>query len=749
MAMVLRCALHYNTAMQTTFEVAGIDCSEEVEALQRALRPVEGVTSVRVNLMSGTVTVGHAEEVPPERLLEAIRSTGLHGALRGSVSREELEGEKRRDRRFVAVSGAAMVAGLILDYFGGGRPWLGLGANIAYAIAIASGGRLIFPKALRAIRQKALDMNVLMTVAVAGAMVINQWSEAGAVTFLFALSEMLEAMSLARARRAVQALMQLAPPTAILIDADGSRRELPVEAVPIGARIAVRAGARIPLDGVVQAGASSVDQAPITGESMPVEKGPGDSLYAGTINGSGALEVETTRAAGDTTLSQIIRLVEQAQERKAPSQRFVDRFAAVYTPLVILVALCVIFLPPLFLGGAWGTWFYRGLVLLVIACPCALVISTPVSIVSGLTSMARRGVLIKGGAVLEALGKVTALAVDKTGTITEGQPRVVRVIPCHSYSESEILRVAAAIDSHSSHPLSRAVVAYAEAHGIAHPRGEGYTAHSGKGAEAWIDGHLFFVGNHRFTHEAAVCTPEVERLLETIEGEAQSVVIVGHKPEGECRDCQGEVIGIVAIADTIRPEAASAIAALHRVGVRKVVMLSGDNQRTVDTIAARAGIDVATGDLLPEHKIEHIRQLHEAGHRVAMVGDGVNDAPAMAEADVGIAMGRGADTALEAGDMVLMKSDLSRVAEAISLGRRTLRVIQANIAFSLLVKALFLALAVVGKATLWMAIAADTGATLVVIANALRLLEPGKVTLPGLKRTQGSCCGGHPHPHAS
>jgi len=325
------------------------------------------------------------------------------------------------------------------------------------------------------------------------------------------------------------------------------------------------------------------------------------------------------------------------------------------------------------------------------------------------------------------------------------------VIPCNGYPEREIVRVAAAIDSHSSHPLSRAVVEYAASRGIPYPRGEGYTAHAGKGAEAWIDGHLFFVGNHRFTHEAAVCSPELERLSQTLEGEAQSVVIVGHKPEGACRDCKGEVLGILAIADAIRPGAAEAIAALRRVGVRKVAMLSGDNQRTVDALAARAGIDHATGDLLPEHKIEYIRELHDEGHRVAMIGDGVNDAPAMAEADVGIAMGRGTDTALEAGDMVLMKSDLSRVAEAVTLGRRTLRVIQANIAFSLLVKALFLALAVAGKTSLWMAIAADTGATLVVIANALRLLDRGETTAapppggPGGPPLKGSCCGGHGH----
>lgn len=700
-----------------------MDCNVEVEAIQRALGPLPGIGEVRVNLMAESVTVTHEASLSKETLLKAIASTGMRAVPEGEATLT-LDKGKKWERGAVVLSGAATGLGLLLETRGhGGAGWATL-ANAAYGVAILAGGALVAPKALRALRHKALDMNVLMTTAVIGALVINQWSEAAAVTFLFALSEMLEALSLARARQAVQSLMQLVPVSAWLKRADGTAHEVPVAEVPIGARIVIKSGERIPLDGVVQGGSSSVNQAPITGESMPIQKDPGDTLYAGTINGAGALEAETTKAAGDTTLAQIIRLVEQAQEKKAPSQRFVDRFAAIYTPLVMIAALLVIVLPPLLFGGAWGTWFYRGLVLLVIACPCALVISTPVSIVSGLTSMARRGVLIKGGAVLEMLGKITALAVDKTGTITEGQPRVTSVTTLQAYSEGDILRIAAAIDDHSSHPLSKAVVAYAREKGVSFPRGEGYTAHSGRGAEAWIDGHFYFVGNHRFTHEAAVCSPEIERLLAAIEADAQSVIVVGHKPEGDCRNCKGEVLGILAVADAIRPEAPEAIKALHKLGVQKVVMLSGDNQLTVDAIAAKAGIDQATGNLLPADKIEHIRKLTAAGHRVAMIGDGVNDAPAMAEAAVGIAMGRGTDTALEAGDMALMTDDLSKVAEAMKMGRRTLGIIQTNIAFSLAIKALFLGLALFGKASLWMAIAADTGATLLVIANALRLLSP-------------------------
>jgi len=388
---------------------------------------------------------------------------------------------------------------------------------------------------------------------------------------------------------------------------------------------------------------------------------------------------------------------------------------------VMLVALAVWLIPPLLFSGAWTVWTYRALVLLVIACPCALVISTPVSIVSGLTALARRGVLIKGGVVLEAVGKLTALATDKTGTITEGQPRVTRVVPLNSTPEKEILRIAAAIDVHSDHPLAQAVVKHARDEGIEFPRSQNYQSRSGRGAEAELDGHHYFVGNHRFTHELAVCSDEIERTLAEIETEAQSVIVVGHKPHG---DCDGEVLGVLAVGDAIRENAAEAVRALHAAGIRQVVMLSGDNQRTVDAIARQVGIDEAQGDLLPDAKVERVRELTKRHKHVGMIGDGVNDAPAMAAASVGIAMGAaGTDTAIETADMALMQDDLSKVAEAIRLGHRTVRVIQANIAFALGVKAIFLVLALTGHTSLWLAILADTGATLVVIANALRLLR--------------------------
>ncbi len=703
--------------IETTLRVAGMDCADEVEALEQVLRPLRGVREVRVNLMGGKVTLFHDESVTPEKLIEAIAPTGLKASQDGMQDESDVERSKRLRQIAVGISGGFTGLGLLAQWT---KIAPALLADTAFGIAIVAGGWFVVPKAWRALRRLALDMNVLMTLAVLGALAIHEWSEGAAVAFLFALSETLEAFSLARARRAVQSLMQLTPETAFLKEG-GSFREVPVEQVEVGATIAVKSGSRIPLDGEVTSGESAVNQAPITGESMPVAKKPGDAVYAGSINGEGSLEIRATKVYTETTIAKIIHLVEEAQSQKAPAQRFVDVFARYYTPAVMAGALLVMLLPPLLFGGAWLVWFYRGLVLLVIACPCALVISTPVSVVSGLTAMARRGVLIKGGAVLEAVGKLRALAVDKTGTITEGKPCVTKVLALNSGQEADILRIAAAIDTHSAHPLAQAVVAYAIERKVTFPRSENYQARSGRGAEAVIDGHHYFVGNHRFTHELAVCSPDLEKQLSEIEANAQSVVVVGHKPH---EDCAGEVLGILAVGDAIRPNAREAVAALHHAGVRKVVMLSGDNQRTADAIARKAGIDEAYGDLLPDQKIARVKTLLMESRSVGMIGDGVNDAPAMAAASVGIAMGgAGTDTAIETADMVLMQDDLSKVAEAIRLGRRTVQIIRFNIAFALVLKAVFLLLAITGHASLWMAIAADTGATLLVIANALRLLR--------------------------
>lgn len=618
----------------------------------------------------------------------------------------------------VGLSGALTGAGLLLQWMEAGPAWLRIAA---FALATLAGGMLVFPAAWKALAQRRLDMNVLMTAAVAGAWIIGEYAEAAAVVFLFALSELLESWAATRARRAITALLELSPPTAFVIRPDGSEHETAVAEVPVGAEIRVKSGGRIPLDGEVVSGNSTVNQAPITGESVPADKAPGDPVFAGTVNGEGSLGVRVTKAAGDSTLARIIKLVGEAEEQKPPTQRWVDGFAAIYTPAVFLVAVLVAVLPPLFMAQAWEPWIYRALVLLVIACPCALVIATPVTIVSGLTALARRGVLVKGGTYLEAVGKLRALAVDKTGTITRGRPEVAGISAMDGTSEIEILRLAAAINAHSEHPLAMAIVAEARRREIPIEAAADYQAVTGMGARARIAGHLHFIGNHRMAHEAGVCTPEVEATLARIESEGQSLAVLGHAPHDSCK---GGIIGIIAVADMLRPEAAAALREIHAAGIGKIIMLSGDNQRTVSAIAARAGIDEAIGDLMPDQKVDHIRKLvAEYGH-VGMIGDGVNDAPALAIASVGFAMGAiGSDTAIETADIALMKDDLRKVSATVLLGRRTLRIIRFNVAFALAVKAIFLLLAFFGAAGLWLAILADTGATLLVILNSLRLLR--------------------------
>ncbi len=618
----------------------------------------------------------------------------------------------------VAISGAFIAAGFVFQ-------WIGIAPDllpmICFALGTVSGGVLVVPHALSSLRQLRLDMNVLMVVAVAGAWWLGEGAEGASVVFLFSLSELLESWSVGRARGAVKSLLALTPETALRRTPDGSTEEVPSAQVLVGETVIVQSGQRIPLDGEVTGGQSAVDQAPITGESVPVEKGPGDSVFAGTINGNGSLEIKVSKITSDSAVSRIIKLVAEAEEQKAPTQQFVDRFARIYTPAVFALALLIALIPPLAFGSNWPEWIYRSLALLVIACPCALVIATPVSIVTGLTALAKLGVLVKGGAFLEGVGKLRALAVDKTGTITQGTPKVTGVIPLGDRSDEDILRLAASIDTHSSHPLAQAVVAAAKERGIDFKPADSYNSSAGRGAEAVIDGHLHFIGNHRMAHGMGVCTPEIEAKISEIESRGESLAVIGHAPH---EGCKGEVLGILSIGDTMRPEVPEALRRLHAAGLEKVVMLSGDNQRTASAIAQKAGIDEALGDLMPDQKVEHLKALAGKYQQVGMIGDGVNDAPALATASVGIAMGAiGSDTAIETADIALMNDDLSRLADAIIVGRRTLGVIHFNVSFALLVKAVFLILAFTGHTSLWLAILADTGATLLVIANALRILR--------------------------
>ncbi len=698
---------------ETVFRVRGADCSDEVNAIQKALALPE-ISRVDVSLMNSTVTVRHNASIKSDLLRQLIEKAGVTVVETASLG---FFSDNKRRVILVGLSGLLLVLGLGLEWTGTAK---GAALTLVFVISTALAGTLVFPKALRAMKQRSLDMNVLMSIAVVGAFAINEQSEAATVVFLFSLAELLEAFSVARARQAIKEVLKLTPQIAHVRRGD-ALLSLPVLEIGLGERVVVRPGESVPLDGKVIEGSSAVNQAPLTGESRLVVKNPGDMAFAGTINENGTLEIEVTEAFKDTKISRVIALIEEAQDQKAPTERFVDQFAKIYTPVVFVLAILVGLLPPLLLGQSFDLWIYRALVLLVIACPCALVIATPVSVVSGLAALAKRGVLVKGGTHLESLGRLQAVALDKTGTLTEGKFKVQSLKVFAPGKEEELLRVAAGLESVSTHPLAKAVLDYTNERGVKAPKAQHYNAVPGRGAEALIGSHLYFVGNHRFAHDLGVCTPELEVYLQELEEKSLSVIVVGHKPhDGHA----GEVLGVFALGDRLRANARDAVQALHKAGIKHIVVLSGDNQKTVDAIRKQSGIDQGLGDLLPEDKVREVKNLTERFKEVAMVGDGVNDAPALANATLGISMGAaGTDTAIETSDVALMQDNLAELPKAIHQGRRVLSVIRFNIVFALATKLAFLVLAIVGISNLWLAVAADLGASLLVTGNALRLLK--------------------------
>ncbi|MCT9000463.1 heavy metal translocating P-type ATPase [Chelativorans intermedius] len=728
---------HSAGAARLTFKVSGLDCAEEVSILKREIGPlVGGEDKLAFDVLNGRMMVlKDADIVAADDIRQAVGRTGMTAEeWRPGQGRSEADDRHRRLQVwFTCLSGLGVLAGLALHVWlaGGFAQALGLFGGhdgqalpwpemVAYAVAIASGVRFVLPKAWFAARRLRPDINLLMVIAVAGAIVIGEWFEAATVAFLFALSLALESWSVGRARRAVSALLDLAPPTVRVKANDGTEREVPAADVAVGSRFVVNPGERIPLDGHVVAGQSSVNQAPITGESVPVAKEEDAEVFAGTINGDGALEIESTKAAEDTTLARIIRMVEEAHSRRARAEQWVEKFARIYTPAVIILAIAIFLVPPLVFGAAWGDWFYRALVLLVIACPCALVISTPVSIVAALASSARNGVLVKGGVFIEQPATLKALAFDKTGTITRGEPAVVGVTPLNGHTEEELLDRAAALEARSSHPLARAVMGYAKARGISPKPAEDVQMLKGKGVTGMFAGEPFWLGSHRYLVERGQQDPEVGRQAEALEREGKTVVAIGN---------DRHVCGLLAIADTVRPGAAETVRRLRANGIEHLIMLTGDNRTTAEAIAREVGIDEVRAELLPEDKVAAVEALVDRYRTVAMVGDGVNDAPAMARASFGIAMGAaGSDAAIETADIALMTDDLGKLPWLISHSKRTLAIIRQNIVFSLGVKAAFVVLTFAGFATLWGAIAADVGASLLVVFNALRLLRPGTDT---------------------
>lgn len=701
-----------------TLEVGGMDCSSCALAVENALRSLAGVEDVRVDVVRGLADVAYdPARVERRQMAHVVARAGYAVADERDIA--VVRAPRDRARLLLAAASGALLAVCLAVQLSAGPP---LAVGVLALAAVITGGWYVFPRGLAALRHLSLDMHFLMSAAAIGALAIGEYAEAGSVMFLFAVAQLLETRSMDRARRAISSLMELSPTQATVIR-EGGEVSVPADQVGVGDLVLVRPGEKIAVDGAIETGQSSVDQSPITGESMPVAVEPGCEVFAGTLNGEGALEVRATRPAHDTTLARIIHAVEHAQASRAPSQAFVDRFARVYTPVVVAAAVALAVLPPLAGVGTWGTWFYRALVLLVVSCPCALVISTPVTVVSALTGAARRGILIKGGLHLETAGRARVVAFDKTGTLTVGRPLVAAVEPLDGADQSRILALAAAVESRSEHPLGRAIAGKATAAGVTVPLAKEVAALSGRGVRAVVEERAVYVGNPGLFEELGALRDGHRVALERHEARGRTTVLVGEDgPDGV------RVLGAIALADGLRPEAEAALAALRAAGIHRIVMLTGDNERTAVTVAEElrpgGGVDEVRAGLLPEQKLDRIRALRAEHGQVLFVGDGVNDGPALAAADVGVAMGSaGTDVALETADVALMADDLSMLPVAVRLARRAEGIIRANIGVSLAVKAVFVVAAAAGWATLWMAVLADMGTSLLVVGNGLRALR--------------------------
>ena len=695
-----------------------MDCASEESEIRGALQSVAGITGLRFQLGARTLQIQAPEAAladalaairkagfTPKPVIEAAAASADHGAQQTAPALGT--GIRRLIIALVLALAAESLSLLFADSLTVTIAELALAAGAIWLSGIDT-----YKKGWTALRHGRLNINALMSVAVTGAFLIGEWPEAAMVMALFAIAELIEARSLDRARNAIRSLMALSPEEAEVRQPDGSWLTVPAAGVALEAIVRIRPGERVPLDGVITEGASAINQAPVTGESIPVDKGVGDPVFAGTVNETAALEFRVTAEASNTTLARIIHAVEQAQGSRAETQRFVDRFAAIYTPAVFILALGVAVLTPMLFGWTWLEAVYKALVLLVIACPCALVISTPVTIVSALANAARRGILIKGGTFLENARKLKAIALDKTGTITEGKPKLVDFVAFGGDADKErVARIAASLASRSDHPVSKAIATGLD------PSTDvvgDFKALPGRGVQGVVNGNTFVLGNHRLIEERGQCGAALEAQLRVHENAGRTVTLLASEQS---------VLGLFAVADTIKDSSRQAIAELMALRVHPV-MLTGDNAATARTIAAQAGIDDAKGNLLPEDKLSVLQTLQQRYGSVGMTGDGINDAPALAQADIGFAMGgAGTDTAMEAADVVIMNDDLRRIPATIRLSKKTHAVLWQNITLALGIKVVFFALAVFGSATMWMAVFADMGASLLVVANGLRLVK--------------------------
>ena len=701
------------SAEQTTkLSIAKMDCPTEETLIRNKLGTVAGVADLDFNLMQRTLSVRHANQVLPD-VLVALQALGFEAQVMDTAEAASPSASPVTTPTNWWPLGISLLTALAAEavyWLHNGNHW---SVVVLALVSVFTGGLSTYKKGWIALKNLNLNMNALMSIAVTGAMLIGHWPEAAMVMVLFALAEVIEAKSLDRARNAIRGLLDMTPEQATVQQADGTWREVSAKQIAIGSRVRVKPGERIALDGEVLEGRSTVNQAPITGESLPVEKSPGDPVFAGTINESGSFEYRVTAVASNSTLARIIHAVEAAQGSRAPTQRFVDQFARWYTPIVFGVAIAVALLPPLFMGAAWLDWIYRALVLLVVACPCALVISTPVSIVSGLAAAARHGILIKGGVYLEEGRKLRWLALDKTGTITHGKPAQTDFVTWGNALASDSRSIAASLADRSDHPVSKAVAQAAQTDGVALLDVAEFNALPGRGVQGQINGETYHLGNQRMLEELGQRTPELEQRIAALETMGKTVVMLV--------SAKG-VHALFAVADTIKESSRSAIAELHALGIN-TMMLTGDNPHTAQAIAAQAGIDRAQGNLLPDDKLREVELLAIKG-KVGMVGDGINDAPALARADIGFAMGAaGTDTAIETADVALMDDNLGKIPTFVRLSRATAQGLMQNIVLALGIKAVFLVLTFTGQATMWMAVFADMGASLLVVGNGLRLLR--------------------------
>lgn len=692
------------------YRIQGFTCANCAGKFEKNVKGLPGIKEAQVNFGASKLTVIGSTTI------EALEQAGAFENLRVTPENQPLNLVREpwwQANMHVLAAAVLLVAGYGLGVMVGEDS---LSSWLAFAASIFIGGYGLFRKGLRSLIRLQFDMSTLMTVAILGAAAIGEWGEGATVVILFAISEMLERYSMEKARHSIRSLMEMAPR-----EAEVRRGEhtvmLPVENIRIGDRMIVKPGQKLAMDGIVVKGSSTINQAAITGESVPASKNVNDEVFAGTLNEEGLLEVEVTREHEDTTLARIIHLVEEAQAERAPSQQFVDRFAKYYTPVIMVLALATAALPPLIVGASWSEWVYRGLALLVVGCPCALVISTPVSIVTAIGNAARNGVLIKGGIHLEEAGRLAAVAFDKTGTVTRGVPEVTDLATYGSLPVEQWLSLAAALERQSRHPLASAIVRKADAIGAtASVTVDSFQSVTGKGLSATIDGRSYWIGSPAYCAEHGVVLPaSIRQQIRHWQEEAKTAIVFGS---------QTEVLGAVAVADAIRPTSRAVVEELHRMGVRKTVLLTGDNQATAEAIGRQLGITDIQAELLPQDKLAHMKRLRETYGHTAMVGDGVNDAPALAASTIGIAMGgAGTDTALETADIALMADDLEKLPYTIRLSRKTMTIIKQNVIFALGIKLLALVLIVPGWLTLWMAIFADMGATLLVTLNSLRLLR--------------------------